>query len=341
MHSLRACTDLQLANRSERLIGAFVGQGAADVLGLTLVKGALTEAEDSAWISDRAWKTILDDDPHVIGRQLTVAVGDAVRELRSVTVVAVVKESAPLGQLRSEVWLPTAEAFPIATAGVRPQYVIALDPQRFGGVGAVNALLEKNALAILSEHPANLRAALHFRAEPINRLLAPGTAEVSLLFSGVLVATLIVICCTAAIVKAEDVAGARQAIEIRWMLGASRMRAVAPLLLEATASSLVALLVGGLSAMAVWTVVRSQLDLFWMGPLALQPAEAVLTLVACSAGLFLASICPILLTPTVRGAGGRAPNGRLARRAVMGMVVASSVVIAGLLPVLVSPVVSA
>lgn len=337
-HSMRACVDVQTDNGLQRLSGAFVESGAWQVLGLSVVEGTTSAQSDSAWISEAVWRRQFGGDPNVIGRLITVVTGDAARETAAVRISAVVRPTAPMGALDTDVWMPFGLERALVAQSARPQFVAVTDASAVGGLGSLNARLSSAGDTILREHPASMRNVLAFSGEWLGQVVVADTSSVTLSFASVLLGTFLIVCATVAGQQWSVVEAGRRATTVRLMLGATRWQALKPLLIQATGSSLLSVILGGVGTLIGWRILKEHLAQYWSAPLELGFAEGALAFMLCAGILTaIALIVPLGALQQESHLGDRVPPSVYARRATLLLVAAGSVALAGWLPTVLTP----
>lgn len=337
-HSMRACIDVQTQSGMQRLSGAFVEAGTGHILGLAVVEGTTTAATDAAWITEAAWHRYFGGDPQMVGNVITLVMGDAVRETTAVRISAVVRPTAPMGALDTDIWLPFGLERALMAQSARPQFVAVADANAVQGMASMNALLAASGDAILSQHPASMRSVLAFRGEWLGHVAIADTSTETLRFAGVLLGTFLVICVTVAGQQWSVVEAARQNVRVRLMLGATEWQALKPLMAQTVASAILSVLMGGLGTLLGWMIVKERLSQYWSAPLELGFAESSVAFLLCAGILTVISLMVPLgaLRQSSELRGASRPS-LYARRATLVIIAAGSVTLAGLLPTVLAP----
>ena len=248
--------DIILADRAERLHGAFVTPNFFELLGVQVAHGRAFGLSDEAdgesliLISHRLWQRNFGGDPSILGRPVTLTVGQP-RAPRTFVVAGVLPRDVHFTYPEeTEVWAmmpwrdveryePRAIGFH-AVVRLRPGVSIAQADRRARELGPAFARPEQRA----EDRP-------FIRFEPIHDWIVGDVRPSLQLLGGVAALLLLITCVTVANGLLARVSERQQELSVRAALGAARWRLVRQLLTEGALLSIAGALAGTVLAVAL------------------------------------------------------------------------------------------
>lgn len=251
--NLESEMDLLLADRAERIHGAFVTPNFFQVLGVDAQLGRVfspadeTPVSNPIVVSDAFWRRMLEADPGVVGRSVTLVSGRRDRRARSMTVVGVLTprvrftypETTDVWALQS--WSDVARQ---PSGAILFKLYGRLKP----GVSREQAVARLEAIDDEVFTAAYRSDRWRLGLQPLSDLVAGTARPAMLLLAAVSGLLLLVTCVTVANGLLVRVAERRRELALRASLGASRGRLIRQLVTEGLLLSIAGTAAGALLA---------------------------------------------------------------------------------------------